>query len=194
MRLRTQCRECGLPFKARLEPGSTAVVCPNCAAQRAVEAGGWRADEPERIRFCPLCGSRHLYRERDFNRALGCLLVVIGAALVPWTYGLSLILLSLVDLWLYRRLSLAVVCYRCDTLYRDARPTAGQGEFDLLKHDVLKYGKTWHKADGPRPPLWPEEGAAQAEGDAARTAPTSASSLEARDTSSQLKSGSSRPK
>ena len=48
-----------------------------------------------------------------------------------------------VDLALYYRLSEAVVCYRCDTVYRDARPGPRQKAFDLLKHDVLKYGKSW---------------------------------------------------
>ena len=95
------------------------------------------------VEVCPLCGCRHLYRQRDFNRALGCLLVVAGAALVPWTFGLSLPVFGLVDLWLYRRLKDAVVCYRCDTVYRDAVPGPKQGDFDLLRHDVLKYGKTW---------------------------------------------------
>ena len=69
--------------------------------------------------------------------------VVGGAALVPWTFGLSLPAFGLVDLWLYRKLKDAVVCYRCDTVYRDAVPGPRQGDFDLLKHDVLKYGKTW---------------------------------------------------
>jgi hypothetical protein len=106
-----------------------------------VASEGWSDGPGARVEVCPLCGCRHLYRQRDFNRALGCLLVVIGAVLVPWTFGLSLVVFSLLDLWLYRRLQEAVVCYRCDTVYRDARPGPGQREFDLLKHDVLKYGK-----------------------------------------------------
>ena len=36
-----------------------------------------------------------------------------------------------------------MVCYRCDTVYRDAEPTGRQPPVDLLKHDVIKYGKTW---------------------------------------------------
>jgi hypothetical protein len=95
------------------------------------------------VETCPLCGCRHLYRQRDFNRAWGCLLVAVGAALVPWTFGLSLLVFALFDWWLYRRLAEAVVCYRCDTVYRDARPLERQGDFELLKHDVLKYGKSW---------------------------------------------------
>jgi hypothetical protein len=117
-----------------------------------VAKDGWRSEEPPQgVEFCPVCDCRHLYRQRDFNRTLGCLLVAVGAALVPWTYGLSLVALALVDLVLYYRLPEAVVCYRCDTVFRDARPGPRHGEFDLLKHDVLKYGKSWD-----RPPEFDE--------------------------------------
>jgi hypothetical protein len=139
MRISTQCRDCGFPFRDRIEPGEP-VSCPNCGLEVAVPSPTWKAD---RVDACAMCGCEHLYRQRDFNRGLGCLLVLLGAIFVPWTYGLSLVALSLVDLWLYHRLSDSVVCYRCDTVFRDATPTAHQGEVDLLKHDVIKYGKTW---------------------------------------------------
>lgn len=146
MRVRTQCRDCGLPFPAVLTPDSPEVPCPNCGKTRPVAPEGW-TDAPAggdgSVDVCPLCGCRHLYRQRDFNRALGCGLVVLGAVFVPWTFGLSLVVCSLVDLWLYRRLKDTVVCYKCDTVYRDARPLPRHVEFDLLKHDVLKYGKAW---------------------------------------------------
>lgn len=142
MRIRIQCKSCGLPFKTRVTPGVSTVDCDNCQHTIAVEQEGW-SDNPPAVEVCPICGCRHLYRQRDFNRGLGCLLVLVGAILVPWTYGLSLVVLSLVDLALYYRLREAVVCYRCDTVYRDARPGPRQKEFDLLKHDVLKYGKSW---------------------------------------------------
>ena len=141
MRIRTQCGACGLPFRARIE-GGTRLPCPECREERAVAAAGWSAEEA-RVETCPLCDCRHLYRQRDINRAWGCGLILLGAVFVPWTYGLSLVALSLVDLWLYRRLKDAVVCYKCDTAYRDAVPLKRQTDFDLLKHDVLKYGKTW---------------------------------------------------
>lgn len=142
MRIRTQCRACGFPFQATLTLETGSLPCPHCGVARTVAQQGWQDGRPGRVEICPLCSSRHLYRQRDFNRVLGCLIVVVGAALVPWTYGLSLLLCSLLDLWLYYRLPEAAVCYRCDTVYRDARPTPGQREFDLLKHDVLKYGKS----------------------------------------------------
>jgi hypothetical protein len=116
--------------------------CPDCGIKRKIAQNHWSEDA---VDVCPLCGCHHLYRQRDFNRAFGCVLVLLGAVLVPWTFGLSLPLFGLIDLWLYRRLKDAVVCYRCDTVFRDAIPGTRQGEFDLLKHDVLKYGKTWNQ-------------------------------------------------
>jgi len=149
LRIRTQCRDCGFPFRAELAPEMRELACPNCGKSREVAAGAWSDGPPGAVEACPLCGCRHLYRQRDVNRALGCLIVLVGAALVPWTFGLSLPAFGLVDLWLYRRLPLAVVCYRCDTVYRDARPLPRQGDFELLKHDVLKYGKTWSDTSVP---------------------------------------------
>lgn len=143
MRIRTQCRECGLPFKARIEATTDELPCPNCGHALPVASEGWSDEPPRSVEVCPLCSSKHLFRQKDVNRILACLLVVIGVIFVPWTYGLSLVVLSLVDLALYYRLSEAPVCYRCDTVYRDARPGPRQKEFNLLKHDVLKYGKSW---------------------------------------------------
>ena len=143
MRLRTQCRACGFPFRAAIDRETRELACPECGVARAVADSGWSDHGIRQVEVCPLCGCKHLYRQRDVHRAWGCALVLIGAVLVPWTYGLSLVVLALVDLYLHRRLRDAVVCYRCDTVYRDAVPLDRQTEFDLLKHDVLKYGKSW---------------------------------------------------
>ena len=53
---------------------------------------------------CPICGSNHFYRKKDFNQAIGCIIILIGAILVPWTYGISLLILSIIDYLLYRRI------------------------------------------------------------------------------------------
>ncbi len=156
MRIRSQCRACGLPFRAELTGGQAELDCPGCGESREVAAESWDEGPPGQVRACPLCGCEHLYAQKDVNRVLGCGLVLVGAALVPWTYGLSLILLSGLDLVLYYRLPKAVVCYRCDTVYRDARPGPRQGEFDLLKHDVVKYGKAWELVDGEGRKIAPE--------------------------------------
>lgn len=152
MRIRTQCRACGLPSRSRITTAEApaaegSLLCPGCGVRRQVSREGWEDGRPGWVHRCPLCGCQHLYRQRDIHRAWGCAIVALGAVLVPWTYGLSLVFLAAVDWWLYRRLPQAVVCYRCDTVYRDAEPSPAQGEFDLLKHDVLKYGKSWASVD-----------------------------------------------
>ena len=38
---------------------------------------------------CLACGSERLFVQKDFNRKLGVAIVVVGAALSPWTYGAS---------------------------------------------------------------------------------------------------------
>ena len=73
MRVRTQCRACGFPFLAELSESTAELPCPNCEVARPVAREGWTDSA---VDVCPLCDCRHLYRQRDFNRALGCLLVV----------------------------------------------------------------------------------------------------------------------
>ncbi|MDP6339114.1 MAG: hypothetical protein QF842_02160 [Candidatus Marinimicrobia bacterium] len=66
---------------------------------------------------CPVCGCKHLYRKKDFNQAVGCIIILIGALLVPWTYGISLLVLALADYLLYRRVKDSVECYKCKSEY-----------------------------------------------------------------------------
>ena len=68
---------------------------------------------------CPDCGCTHLYKKKDFNQSLGCLIILIGAVFVPLTYGLSLVLLFLLDLALYRRIKDSIECYKCKTEFKN---------------------------------------------------------------------------
>ena len=68
--------------------------------------------------ICPICGCKDLYKKKDFNQAIGCLIILIGAIFVPWTYGISLLLLSLVDYLLYNRVKDSVECYKCKSEYK----------------------------------------------------------------------------
>ena len=68
---------------------------------------------------CPACGCKHLYKKKDFNQTLGCLVIIIGAVFVPVTYGLSLFLLFLLDLFLYSRIKDSVECYKCKIEYKN---------------------------------------------------------------------------
>jgi hypothetical protein len=76
------------------------------------------AEPHQQLRQCAVCSSTRLYRQRDFNRFLGLFLVGVGAILVPFTYGISLPVVFLIDLILYRCVGELAVCYLCRTEYR----------------------------------------------------------------------------
>jgi hypothetical protein len=82
---------------------------PN-ATDRFIEAGF--------LNQCPACGAAHLYRQKDFNRRLGVALVLIGITLAWWTYGISLVVVTLVDWALYRAVGEVGCCYACTTQFR----------------------------------------------------------------------------
>ncbi len=92
---------------------SEAAKCGECDSPNLFE---YNLDFSE----CPVCGCKQLYRKKDFNQAVGCMIILIGALLVPWTYGISLLVLSLVDYLLYRRIKDSVECYKCKSEFKNA--------------------------------------------------------------------------
>ncbi len=89
-------------------------TCPHCQKE-------WGRLEAIAAIFenCPICQCRQFYAQKDFNQAMGCLIMLIGIVLVPWTYGLSLPIFWLVDLYFYRRVPTMAVCYQCGAEIRN---------------------------------------------------------------------------
>ncbi len=107
------------------------VTCRSCrAALRPAAPEGWAPGQPP-VR-CVVCGDDKLYIQKDINQKVGCLVVGIGALLVPWTYGLSLALCALIDYILYRLLPSITVCYVCGSRYRGLPLPANAGPYDLV--------------------------------------------------------------
>tara|TARA_B100000886_G_scaffold306898_1_gene239545 strand:- start:21 stop:338 length:318 start_codon:yes stop_codon:yes gene_type:complete len=79
---------------------------------------------------CPACGCKHLYKKKDFNHTLGCLIILVGAAFVPLTYGISLVALFLLDLLLYGKIKDSVECYKCKTEYKNIVVPKNMMSFD----------------------------------------------------------------
>lgn len=107
--VRAECYGCGEPLTAAATAAELA--CGNCRRRYPVAAA---------VQFeeCPICGCRRFFRQKAFPRVLGIGLVVIGALLVPFTYGVSLMVLALVDLLIYRAVPLMAVCYLCRAEFR----------------------------------------------------------------------------
>ncbi|MBC8345809.1 MAG: hypothetical protein ISR82_03580 [Candidatus Marinimicrobia bacterium] len=89
---------------------------------------------------CPVCGCNHLYRKKDFNQAIGCIIILIGALLVPWTYGISLIVLSIIDFLLYRRIKDSVECYQCKSEYKNMVVPEELNAFDHHTAELYELG------------------------------------------------------
>ena len=81
-----------------------------------------------------------MYVQKDFNRTTGLVLVGIGAIFVPWTWGLSLLAVTLIDLALYYKLGDVTVCYGCRAVHRGYPLNPAHKPFDLATHDRHVYG------------------------------------------------------
>lgn len=67
---------------------------------------------------CVFCADTDFYVEKDMPRGLGLFLVVMAAGLVPWTYGLSILIVACFQVPFFLLLPMRHVCYGCQALYR----------------------------------------------------------------------------
>lgn len=116
--------------------GEPARPCDFCGAPTDVTAPGAGA----LIERCAACGHDQLYFQKDFNRATGIALVVLGSIFVPWTYGLSLLAVTVLDYVVWRLVKDVIVCYRCQAVHRGYPPNPSIRPFDLVVHDRHVYG------------------------------------------------------
>jgi hypothetical protein len=118
------------------EAGEAARPCDHCGAASSVTAPPLRSI----VVRCAACGHDQLYFQKDFNRTTGITLVVIGAIFVPWTYGLSLLGVTILDYIVWRMVKDVIVCYRCQAVHRGYPPNRELKPFDLATHDRHVYG------------------------------------------------------
>lgn len=106
-----ECEQCGEFYGG--EANGVAISCPKCGVETiVVAANDWS------FKKCAYCDCKQLYKRKDFNQLIGCLIILVGAFFVPFTYGISLIALSIFDYLLYRRVPEILVCYKCGTEFR----------------------------------------------------------------------------
>jgi hypothetical protein len=102
----------------------------------------------ERVDLCSRCGTTAFYVQKDFDQRLGCAILVAGAALalgVSWRFGgiwfvPVLLAVAAADLALSRRIKPVVICYRCDTEYRDAPDASSVLAYD--PHVAERFAET----------------------------------------------------
>jgi hypothetical protein len=128
------CKQC----ERRLgrEAGEPASPCQRCGTESAVVA----PSEGTIIERCSACGHEQLFFQKDFNRRTGIALVILGSIFVPWTYGLSLLGVTILDYIVWRLVKDVIVCYDCQAVHRGYPPNSAIQPFDLVIHDRHVYG------------------------------------------------------
>jgi hypothetical protein len=137
------CQNCGssveYPRDFRILEGENHIVCPICTHSHKVNLTSSLKAKPHHLDQCVLCQKKDFYSQPDFNRKLGVIFFVIGAVLSIWTYGLSLLGLYLIDLFLFRKLSKIAICYHCQTIYRKLGNMDKIGAFQHEVNDRVVY-------------------------------------------------------
>lgn len=136
MRVSVYCSEClaSIELPPPQEAPTGFVSCPSehssiaFSHSDAVRGG-------ERVDVCSRCSSSALFVQKDFDQRLGCAILVAGAAIalgVSWRFGgiwfvPALLAVAALDLVFARRVAPVVICYRCDSEYREvADPSAAR--------------------------------------------------------------------
>jgi len=100
-----------------------------------------KGEGEEMIDLCRSCGAKDLYLQKDFPRKVAIPIVLLGIVTVPWTYGLSLIAVALIDFILYRLVPWMTVCYKCRAEYRGFQKNPNHKEFDRHIDELYQYGR-----------------------------------------------------
>lgn len=100
------------------------------------------------VKDCPKCERKDFFKQKDFNRKIGVGLFVIGAISVPvfqfiglgfpWIYSIFFLMVAL-DLFLYFVIPLVVVCYKCQTCFRDVENMEEIHAFNHEMNDRIVY-------------------------------------------------------
>ncbi|MCB9748106.1 MAG: hypothetical protein H6755_06840 [Candidatus Omnitrophica bacterium] len=128
------CQECNEYHSLDITPSLTELTCPHCQTK-----WGTITNPDDIFDYCPICQCRQFYLSKDFNQFLGCLVMLIGIVLVPFSYGLSLPVFALIDWLLHRRVPYIINCYRCGCEFRHFQTSRKFKPF--LHHIGLKYDK-----------------------------------------------------
>jgi DNA-directed RNA polymerase subunit RPC12/RpoP len=137
MQVQITCPHCGSGITVLPAQNANAAKCDVCS--HVVPVTFNEIHEKSELVDCPVCSRMDFYQQKDFNRKIGAALFVIAACLVPWTYGLSLLVLYLMDVFLFRRLSMIAICYKCKTIFRNVANIQAIRPYDHEMNDRIVY-------------------------------------------------------
>ena len=137
------CPHCHATSCAEFAADTRELECPHCHKRLALPQA---AMDGQQVRRCLVCPSTDLYVRKDFPQRIGVALVgvgIVGSSIawyhtnLLWTFGI-LFATALVDVLLYALVGDALMCYRCDALYRGVEEIDAHGQFDLETHEKYR--------------------------------------------------------
>lgn len=137
MNLRCPCPHCHQPIQIDLQWPGQEPQCPHC--DKALFQNATQAFiQNKKLDQCPLCGASHLFRRKDFNQKLGLGMIVLGVVGAYFTYGISLLIVTLIDWFLFRRVGELGSCYQCQAEFRKSSLIQSLDPFDLEISDYYR--------------------------------------------------------
>lgn len=137
MEVQITCSSCGSSIDVLPNHLAHKVECDICKHVQDVKFT--QEHEAGILKDCPVCSRMDFYKQVDFNRKIGVALFVIAAILSIWTYGISLVVLWLADIFLLKRLALVAICYKCKTNFRKLANFNEIRDFDHEMNDRIVY-------------------------------------------------------
>ncbi len=137
MEVQITCLSCGSSIECLPDQHAHKAECGVC--KNIQEVKFTPLHEEGILKDCPVCNRQDFYKQKDFNRKIGVLLFVIAAILSIWTYGMSLVVLYLVDLFLFKKLAMVAICYKCRTNFRRVKNMDEIRDYDHEMNDRIVY-------------------------------------------------------
>lgn len=137
MMIKGKCPKCKENFLLNIKENPDNPGCQNCKVSFNKLAITEIA-KTKTISVCPICGSNDFWVEKKFPKKIGVVLVIIAAILVPFTWGLSFIILFLVDMVLWFVLGWRINCYQCESEFTGLVRNNKIKPFDLKVYEYYK--------------------------------------------------------
>jgi hypothetical protein len=137
MEVQITCTQCGSSVDVHPDLNAHKVSCDIC--QHVLDVKFNQDHTNSILKDCPVCSRQDFYKQKDFNRKIGVALFIIAAILSIWTYGLSLVALYLVDLFLFKKLAMVAICYKCKTNFRKLANMSDIRDYDHEMNDRIVY-------------------------------------------------------
>ena len=123
------CENCDKDVMLDLANGAESGECPHCGREYPIELSASML-QGGKVDRCVLCRRDKFYVQKDFNPRLGILIFAIGVAFSYHTYGLTLVIATIIDFILYKVLKTVTICYHCRAIYRDFEEDPEDRGFD----------------------------------------------------------------